>query len=46
MEQAENFEEYSETISQNKVIYFSYSYHPQNRVMVAENAVPHGSKND
>lgn len=46
MEQAENFEEYSETISKNKVIIFIYSYHPQNLVMVAENVVPYGSKND
>ncbi len=46
MEQVENFEEYSETTPENKVVPFTYSAPTQRPMMVAEDTAPYGKKND
>ena len=46
MEQVENFEEYSETTPESKVVTFTYSAPTQRPMMVAEDSVPYGRKNN
>jgi hypothetical protein len=44
MEQVENFEEYSETTPESKVVPFNYSATTQRPMMVAEDSAPHENK--
>lgn len=44
MEQVENFEEYSETTPESKVVPFNYSATTQRPMMVAEDNAPHENK--
>ena len=44
MEQVENFEEYSDSALESKVIPFTYSAPTQRLMMVAEDTVPYGKK--
>lgn len=46
MEQVENFEEYSETTPESKVVPFTYSAPTQRPMMVAEDTAPYGRKKD
>lgn len=46
MEQVENFEENSETTSENKVIHFTYSVPIKRTKQVAEEIIPYKNKND
>ncbi len=46
MEQVENFEEYSETTPESKVVPFNYSATTQRPMMVAEDSAPYGRKKD
>mgnify|MGYP005883736039 CR=1 FL=1 len=46
MEQVENFEEYSETTPESKVVPFTYSAPTQRPMMAAKDSVPYGKKNN
>ena len=46
MEQVENFEEYSETTPESKVVPFTYFAPTQRPMMVAEDTAPYGRKKD
>ena len=46
MKQVENFEEYSETAPESKVISFTESLSTQKQIMVAEDITPYGIKNE